>query len=126
MYEVHLHGKTVSVDRMLAGTMEVELQEREVPAFQVDRTPLGHVDLDGVPHVRHVRLRGVPLDVQGSRARRDRARQIYRRLLRTFGTNRVDSAARCGVGASPRQHPQRTLKSNSAIVEIIRATLDVE
>ena len=68
--------------------MEVELQEREVPAFQGDRTPLGHVDLDGVPVVRHVRFRGLPFDVQGSRARQDRARQIYRRLLYTFGTNR--------------------------------------
>ena len=62
MHEVRLHGEPGAFDGMLAGEMEVELKEREPPAVQGDRTALGHVHLDRVTVVHHVRPRALPLD----------------------------------------------------------------
>ena len=88
MHKVDLQRVLFPIDCVFARQMEVELQERELPALQSDGTPGVYVDLDGMSVIHDLARRGLPLDFESPSACRDRIRQIDRRLLDPAVTDR--------------------------------------
>ena len=74
MHEVNLHRKARSADRVLAGKVEVKLEQREPPTLQCDRAAALRVDLDRVPIVHYLTAGGLPVNLDLASTRRDRAR----------------------------------------------------
>src|SRR5262249_9282583 len=96
--EMHLHGKALAGNQMLARMMEMELHQAVIGTAVSQYTGLAHVELDGMAVVDDGLRPLVPDEAQGSELRADHLTHIDRRLLEPHRAGAVGGAEVAPIG----------------------------